>query len=328
MNTSIVFPERLVEGDEVRIIAPSDNLLGIGQETREYACQHFKDIGLHPDYSVHVEGRPGSRTSPIQDRIIDLHDAFADDSVAAVFTATGGLHSNQLLGSIDWNLIKGNPKVFCGFSDATVLLNAVFAKTGLVTYHGPHYSSLGQKLIDPYTLSSLKDALFNRGGYKVMTSDKWSDDVWWNNQNSRELHEGAGNWVIQEGSAEGTIIGGNLTSFLLLQGTQYMPRVDRPILFLEDISRMSGGFFHRNLQAIAYGNQKGIAGLAIGRFSSAATQTEETIGEIVSSIPELAGIPVIANVDFGHTEPRATFPIGGLVTIEATKSGDSTIYIK
>ena len=96
-------------------------------------------------------------SSSIESRIEDFTYAFSDTNVKAIFTAIGGVNSNQLLKYIDWELIKNNPKIFCGFSDITALNNSIFTKTGLVTYSGPFITStFGQKLHFDDTLDYIK----------------------------------------------------------------------------------------------------------------------------------------------------------------------------
>lgn len=90
-------------------------------------------------------------SSSIQSRVEDLHNAFLDKNVKAILTCIGGFNVNQILEYIDYSIIKNNPKIICGFSDITALINAIFAKTGLVTYHGTHFSSFGFEKDIEYT---------------------------------------------------------------------------------------------------------------------------------------------------------------------------------
>jgi len=220
-------------------------------------------------------------------------------------------------------LIKKNPKVFCGYSDITVLNNAIFTKTGLVNYYGPHYSTFGQKLHFDYTLDYFKKCIMNEDSFEIMSSDSWSDDLWYKEQDNRNLISNPGYLVINEGSAKGTAIGGNIGTFYLLQGTEYFPDMKGSILFLEDddLVKADGDVeFDRGLQSLIH--QQGfseVVGLVIGRFQKASQMTDEKIIEIIKSKKELAKIPVIANVDFGHTDPKITFPIGGIVSMEASR---------
>jgi muramoyltetrapeptide carboxypeptidase LdcA involved in peptidoglycan recycling len=84
--------------------------------------------------------------------------AFEDAHVAAVLTVIAGYNSNQLLRYVDWELIGSHPKVLCGYSDISALQHAMWAKTRLVTYSGPHYSTFGQKLYAEYTVDYVVSA--------------------------------------------------------------------------------------------------------------------------------------------------------------------------
>ncbi len=229
-----VIPSKLHSGDTVRVIALSRSLSIIGEESREIVKNRFDELGLTLTFAKHIEETDNFASSNIQSRIEDLHTAFQDTNVKAIFTVIGGFNSNQLLRYIDWNIIKNNPKIFCGYSDITAMGNAFFTKTGLITYSGPHYSTFGQKLHLDYTLEYFKKCLMADNPFKILSSSKWSDDEWYINQDERKLINNKGYFVIQEGSVEGTVIGGNLCTLNLLQGTEYFPKAEDTILFIED----------------------------------------------------------------------------------------------
>jgi muramoyltetrapeptide carboxypeptidase len=102
-------------------------------------------MGLELTYGDHVDERDVFDSSSIESRVVDLHAAFAESDVAAILTVIGGFNSNELLPHLDWDLIAANPKIFCGYSDITALQNAMVARTGLVTYSGPHWSTFGMR---------------------------------------------------------------------------------------------------------------------------------------------------------------------------------------
>src|SRR3990167_2363671 len=129
-----IYPEKLRKGDEVRIIAPSRSMAIISEESKKIANQRFSDLGLKLSFGKHVEEKDDFCSSSIASRAEDLHEAFFDKNVKAIITVIGGFNSNQLLKYIDWKIIKDNPKIFCGFSDITILNNAILQKTGLVSY--------------------------------------------------------------------------------------------------------------------------------------------------------------------------------------------------
>ncbi|KKU48331.1 MAG: muramoyltetrapeptide carboxypeptidase [Candidatus Woesebacteria bacterium GW2011_GWF2_46_8] len=316
-----IFPEKLKEGNEVRVIAPVRSLAIITSESRKIANERFEKLGLKLSFGKHIEEMDDFASSSIESRIEDLHEAFRDKNVKAILTVIGGFNSNQILRYIDWNLIKENPKIFCGFSDITALNNAILAKTGLVTYSGPHYSTFGQKLYFDYTLDYFKKCLFSDESFNVEPSDSWSDDHWYKNQDDRKLIPNEGWLTINEGKAGGTILGANLCTFNLLQGTEYMPSLKESVLFLEDDYTSKAYDFDRNLQSLIHlPDFSKVKGIVIGRFQKASKMTNDLLIQIVKTKKELDNIPVVANVDFGHTDPKITFPIGGRAKINVAKS--------
>jgi muramoyltetrapeptide carboxypeptidase LdcA involved in peptidoglycan recycling len=314
-----IYPEKLKAGDEVRIIAPSRSLAIISKENREIANKRFAEMGLKLSFGKHLEEVDDFKSSSIQSRVEDIHNAFADKNVKAILTVVGGFNSNQLLKYLDWDLIKNNPKIFCGYSDITALNNAIFTKTGLVSYSGPHYSTFGQELYFDYTLEYFKKCLLSNESFEIKPSDNWSDDAWYKNQKERNLVKNDGFLIINEGKASGTILGANLCTFNLLQGTEYFPEFPKnTILSIEDDEMSNAVTFDRDLQSVIH--QPGfenVKGIVIGRFQKVSQTTNDLLIQIIKTKKELNNLPVIANVDFGHTSPMITFPIGGEVSLEA-----------
>jgi muramoyltetrapeptide carboxypeptidase LdcA involved in peptidoglycan recycling len=218
---------------------------------------------------------------------------------------------------IDWDIVRNNPKIFCGYSDITVLNNAIYAKTGLVNYNGPHYSSFGQKLYFDYTLEYFRKTLLSDEPYEVIPSHMWSDDMWYMNQDKRELVENPGFFVINRGEANGTIVGGNINTLNLLQGTEYFPSLKDSVLFIEDDEGTAPHIFDRDLQSLIHTPDfEGVRGIVIGRFQKNSKISNELLVKIIKTKKELDGLPVIANVDFGHTDPKLTIPVGGEVILK------------
>lgn len=310
-----IFPEKLNKGDEIRIISPSRSNSIISSEIINIAKTRLENMGYKVSFGKNINESDEFNSSSIESRITDLHDAFRDKNVKCILTSIGGFNSNQLLKYIDWNIIKNNPKIFCGYSDITALNNAIFTKTGLVNYSGAHYSTFGQKKYYEYTLDYFKKCLENSDGFDVIPSEFWSDDSWWRDQEKRNLIKNDGYWVLNEGVAIGTIIGANQCTFGLLRGTEYFPDLKDTIIFIEDDDTGNNSFiveFDRNLQALIHQpNFNKVRGLVIGRFNIASNFTKELLLKVIKSKKELNLIPIIGNVDFGHTDPKITFPIGG-----------------
>src|SRR3989339_343388 len=315
-----VYPRKLNKGDLVRVISPARSLGIISQELRDIAKIRFKELGLKLTFGKHVEEKDDFNSSSIESRIEDLHNAFSDKDVKAVITVIGGFNSNQLLDYIDWDLIRNNPKILCGYSDITVLNNAIFAETGLVTYSGPHYSSFGQKLYLDYTIDYFKKCLMKSEEFDVIPSEEWSDDQWWRAQDDRSLLKNDGFWILNEGSAKGTLLGGNLCTFNLLHGSQYMPDLTNSVLFIEDDSESLPHHFDRDFQSIIHQSGfNGVKGIVFGRFQKDSNMTFDLLRQIVKFKKQLTHIPIIGNADFGHSDPKITFPVGGTIFLSVNQ---------
>ena len=319
----MMVPARLREGDEVRIIAPSTSHSILSKENIELSTHRLEQLGLKVTFGKHINECNSLMTSSIESRIEDLHDAFKDKNVKAILTTIGGYQANQLLSYIDYDLIRDNPKIFCGYSDITALGNAIYAKSGLVTYSGVHFSSFGMVKGFEYSLEYFKKMLLEEvaSSFEIEQSSEWSNDAWYMDQDNRKFYPNEGYLVINEGECEGTIIGGNLCTLNLLQGTEFMPSLKDSVLFLEDDKLTCPKTFDRDLQSLIH--QPGfsdVKGIVIGRFEKVSNVTNELIQTIIHSKKELSHIPVVANADFGHTSPMFTFPIGGKVKLQVKQN--------
>ena len=318
-----IIPQRLQKGDKVMVIAPARGLKLIGEDCRTIARERLERLGLEVVFAPNTtdENWDYMGSASVEKRVADIHTAFSDKSVKAILTVIGGFNSNQLLEYIDYDLIKNNPKIFCGFSDITALHGAIYAKTGLETYYGPHFSSLGMKHGCDYTYDHFIKMLIEGKKIEVKPSEIWSDDLWFLDQEKREFEANEGYWLIHKGSAKGTIIGGNLCTFKLLLGTSYRPAFkEDTILFIEDDEMSPLQEFERNLQALIYQPDfHNVKGIVIGRFQKASKVTREGLEFIINTKEKLKDIPVLANVDYGHTAPLLTIPLGGTATLDNDK---------
>lgn len=318
-----IIPNKLQKGDKIMIVAPSRGLKLIGQDCRQIAEERFNKMGLEVVFADNTTDDKWNKlgTGSNEERAADIMQAFKDKSVKAIFTVIGGFNSNQILSYLDYDVIRQNPKIICGFSDITALLDAINAKTGLEVYYGPHYSSIGMKKGCEYTLDYLQKMLFSDDEIEVKASDQWSDDLWFLNQEKREFIKNEGFWNIHDGSAEGTIVGGNLCTFNLLLGTQYRPEFPQnTILMIEDAGETTDVVFDRNLQALCHQPDfKNVKGLVIGRFQKGSKMDREMLEFIINNKEELKNIPVLANVDYGHSTPIITIPLGGYAKMQNGK---------
>ena len=302
-KVSAMIAQKLKQGDEIRVIAPSRSLAAVWVEKYEKALAYLESQGFKVSFSKHSREMDEWNSSSIQSRVDDIHEAFLDDKVKAILTAIGGFNVNQILEHIDYDIIRQHPKILCGYSDITALLHAVYAETGLVSYNGAHFSTFSFDLEAEYTQKAFFDCVKNNDNITIHPS-----------QAAKKYT------IIQQGTCEGTIIGGNLCTLNLLQGTRFMPQADDIVLFLEDNNIMGDYFkyeFDRNFQSLvqACGTDK-IKGVVFGRFDESCSMNADVVRSMIADkLPK--DIPVVYGVDFGHVFPMITFPIGGRVRVEA-----------
>ena len=322
-------PDKLKKGDEIRVIAPARGIKIISDDCIEIAIKRLKAFGFKVSFGTNTtkDNWDNFCSTSVENRINDIHEAFLDKNVKAILTVLGGYNSNQLLKYIDYDIIKNNPKIFCGYSDITALLNGIYAKTGLITYSGPHFSSFGMDQGFDYTSDSFVKMLIEDKTNHIAPSLEWSDDLWFINQTERNFITNDGYWIINDGVASGKIIGGNLITFNNLLGSEYCPKFEADtILFIEDTEAVKVENFDSSLQSLIHQpNFTNVKGIVIGRFQNGSKISKENILEVIKSKKELQNMPILANVDFGHTTPMLTIPIGGYAEL---KSDKLSIYSK
>lgn len=315
--------KKLAKGDHIRIVSPSSSIERLGGfEANLSAKEKLEELGFQISFSDNYFENDVFYSASIASRVADLEAAFADDSVDAILTTIGGFNCNELLPYLNYDIIAKHPKIFCGYSDTTALLNAIYSKTGMQTYMGPSYSSF--KMIDgqKYQTESWLRAMTSNT-YDLTPSPDWSSDPWYDPTQPR--HFFPTEWkVYHHGRASGTAIGGNISTLNLLTGTEFAPRPNDYILFLEEAEDDTYEIILRHLTAIfqAYPEPKAVL---FGRFPKETKMTEDIFMAILEKYPYLKTIPVMYDLDFAHTQPLFTITIGGQVTVDTT---DKSIHFE
>lgn len=160
---------------------------------------------------------------------------------------------------------------------------------------------------------------------------EWSDDSWWTDQYNRKFFPNPGPRILRYGRSAGRIVGGNLSTLSLLRGTPFFPDLNGSILVLED-DDFAGNetlmHVERNLSALSQVPEfAGIAGIVFGRFKRQSAVTQEDLNRVLSSVTSVVRIqiPVIADVDVGHTSPMTTWPYGAMVHFIASHGGQISL---
>lgn len=284
-------PSKLKKGDTIGVIAPSNYIEKDDLEYINASIALMEASGFKVKFGKYVfEDTLGYGTSP-EKRAADINWAFKDDKVKAIMCVKGGEDSNTTLDYIDYEMIKKHPKIICGFSDNTSILNAIHEKTGLVTYHGPTFKSL----------TSWETGYAYKQFIKTFVED------------TRSLIMGEPEdeyTTIQAGQATGELVGGNLSLFTKLVCGKYAVNVQDKILFLEELGfEAAPEMVNSN---IYYLKQNGvfdrIAGLWIGNYEHPSKVSIEKI--IKNAIGDEYKFPIIKSDNFGHIDKKIIIPIG------------------
>lgn len=286
-----MIPSKLKKGDTIGVIAPSNYIEKDDLEYINASIALMEASGFKVKFGKYVfEDTLGYGTSP-EKRAADINWAFKDDEVKAIMCVKGGEDSNITLDYIDYEMINKHPKIICGFSDNTSILNAIHEKTGLVTYHGPTFKSL----------TSWETGYAYKQFIKTFVE----------NTESLIMGEPEDEYTtIQAGQATGELVGGNLSLFTKLVCGKYAVNLQDKILFLEELGfEAAPEMVNSN---IYYLKQNGvfdkIAGLWIGNYEHPSKISLEKI--IMNAIGDEYKFPIIKSDNFGHIDKKIIIPIG------------------
>ncbi len=308
-NPLPIKPKPLAAGQTVGLIAPSSNFLE--NESIAFAVDILRSFGFNVKKGEYIYERYGYLAGHDEQRAKDVNAMFADPDVDAIMCMRGGYGSPRILPYLDYDVIRENPKVITGFSDVTALLNAITAKTGLITFHGP---VAGQNYSD-YTLAQFKEVLFE--GKQAMLAQPPPFEVV-EGQAERDNRI----TVIKDGIAKGRLLGGNLSLMVKLVDTPYEPFYDNAILFLEDVAeapyKMDGMFTHLKLS----GRLNKLAGIAFGKCTRCKDDGNTlSLEQVLFDHLQPLGIPVLRGLMIGHIKENSTIPIGALAEINTSNPG-------
>lgn len=216
-----------------------------------------------------------------------LEKLFLDKDIKMIFDISGGDLANEVLDFLDFNLIKENPKPFFGYSDLTVLLNAIYSQCDITTYNYQLRNLVGK--FKEEQMQNFK-ASFIEGKEDIFNLDyKW----------------------INGSHLEGIVVGGNIRCLLKLAGTKYMPDFKDKILFLESFSGNSAKMVTYITQYKNLGVFNEVKGIILGEFTE--MEREDLKPDIVEILKRVIGeinIPILKTRDLGHGADAKCIPIG------------------
>lgn len=296
----MIKPGRLNPGDTVGVIAPASppNLKNLDK-----ALSFLESLGLKVKLGAHVKKKHGYLAGNDEERLEDFHHMFQDPEVSAIFCAGGGYGTGRIVSTIDYALVKANPKIFWGYSDITCLHTSIRQETGLVTFHGPMLcSDVGKEDFD--------------GESEEMFQQLFEPDVIHYNERLSPLE------VITEGEASGEVVGGNLSLLVNTMGTPYEIDTKGKLLFMEDVGEQPyrlDSFFNQLKLA---GKFEDAAGIVLGDFSG--TETDEntdslSLVQVYEDYFSRLNKPVLAGFKIGHCLPHYSIPLGTEAVLSSHK---------
>jgi muramoyltetrapeptide carboxypeptidase len=319
----LVKPRHLVEGDTFRIVAPSSGMDALDKTAVKRGIDNLERLGLRVEISPHASRRHGHASGTPQERAEDLMDAFTDPDVDAIMAVWGGWNSNDVIGYLDYSEIRGNAKVFIGYSDTTVLNVAFLEWAGLVSFQGPAFVTFTHPHLMGWEVEEFKRMIMSTTApNEIHPTPTYIDDPYYFLHTDRPPQEVANpGWKIHRGgTAKGRLIGGHLGTLLTLAGTPFWPDFRRKILFIEEDEEggPTGNIARKFRHLVQTGALDHIEAIMIGRIPSAAGLKEnDSLEMILDETLEGYGLPVVSGVDFGHTNPMATIPVGVRARLEA-----------
>lgn len=293
----MIIPEKLKIGDTIGVVAPSNPIIDDNIEEIKRAKEIVEKSGFKVKFSKNLFSNTNGYSSSPQEKAEDINNMFKDKKVKMIWCAKGGNNSNTVFEYLDYESIKQNPKILCGYSDITSIANIISAKTGLVTFSGTNFKTIATDETD----YSYKQAL-NRFV-----------------EASLEIGRNEEDRTIKDGQAEGVLVGGNLNLIHSLVSGKYKVDFQDKILFLEELGFESDSMAVSHFLAHMKQNEvfEKIKGLWIGNYEHPSGFSLEKIVQDV--LEDKYNFPIIKSNNFGHIETKIVIPIGTKARIDTQK---------
>jgi muramoyltetrapeptide carboxypeptidase len=285
-----ILPPRLRPGDLVGIVHPAGPIRN--PRALQQGLELLQSLGLRLRHIPPVNSGPDYLAGEDQQRLRAFHQLWADEEVRALIAARGGYGCLRLVKDLDWAFLRRHPKWLMGFSDLTVLLNAITQETGLLTLHGPLVSSLSRS--DSAAVQACTGLLYG----------------------SFPPYSPAGLEILRGGLGQGRLAGGNLTTLSHLLASPWQVQSQGRILFLEDTAEPMYKIDRMLTQLSLVGCLDGLAGLILGTFDLghedplAQLRLQEQIWQRVLELTSGSRYPIWGAFPVGHQRHNLPLPVG------------------
>ena len=285
----MIIPLKLKRGDTIGVVAPSGPIIGENVEELEKAKKIVEKLGFNVKYAKNLFLNQNEYSNSAEKKAEDINEMFENKNVKMIWCAKGGENSNSTFDYLNFEVIKNNPKIICGYSDITSITNIITEKTGLVTFSGTNFKTIATDETD----YSLKQAI-----HRFVDGDLKLGD-------SNDEYK-----IIKEGQAEGQLIGGNLSLIRALVAGKYHINFENKILFIEELGFETGPELASNFLYYMKQNDvfNKIRGIWIGNYTHESGISLEKV--LIDTIGKEFRGPIIKSDNFGHIENKIVIPIG------------------
>lgn len=299
----MIIPEKLKIGDTIGVVAPSNPIINENIEEVQKARKIIEKLGFKVKFSKNLFSNTNKYSASAKEKAEDINEMFKDKEIKMIWCAKGGENSNSTFEYLDYEVIKQNPKIICGYSDITSITNMITERAGLVTFNGTNFKTLATDETD----YSLKEALkkFIDGSLEIGQTEE-------------------GYKTIKNGQAEGQLIGGNLSLTRAMVAGKYNIDFTDKILFLEELGFETGPALVSNYLYYMKQNEvfDKVRGIWIGNYThESKIKLEDILLDVIGE--EFKG-PIIKSENFGHIEQKTVIPVG----IKARIDTEQDIKIK
>jgi len=300
-----LLPMPLQWGDTVGLISPSAATAERIQF--QFAKEALEALGFIVKPGANLEKRRGHLAGTDEERAADLNGMFADREVKAIICIRGGSGAARILPLINYEAVKQNPKPILGYSDITAIHNAIYTKTGLITFHGPN----GTGSWNSFNVRQFEEVFFKQSLHKFENEKVKGDELIVKNNRIQ---------TIKGGKSEGVIVGGNLTVLTALAGSGYLPDFNGKILFLEDIGEEPYKIDRMMSTLKLMGALNNLKGFIFGHCTDCnptGGYGALTLDDIFDDYILPLNIPAYRGAMIGHVPKQFIVPIGAKVSMDA-----------
>ena len=296
----MIKPNKLNKGDYIGVVAPSSPIIGERKDDIDKAKEFIEKQGFKVKYSKNLFFNTNDYSATAKEKAEDINNMFKDKKVKMIWCASGGANSNSTFEYLDYEAIKQNPKIICGYSDITSLINIIHEKTELVTFSGMNFRTIVRDE-DKFSFNEVINRFVN-GSLGIGSP---------NEENEYK--------TIREGTTEGELVGGNLFLTKGLVSGKYNINFENKILFMEELGLESDPATVSS--SLYFMKQNGIfnkiRGIWLGNYNHESGIPLEKIVEDV--LENEYSFPIIKSNNFGHVYKQTVIPIGVKAKIDTTK---------